>query len=162
MASQFCQYCGAGMEPNSTFCQACGKSQSAQAAPAAPAQQAYTAPSPAYTAPQQQYSNPNSTPQYNPNTAYNAGVQSALDAPLKVGDYVGMFLLMCIPIVRFIMILVWGFGSSSNTNKKNFARAVMILFVIGLALSIVFGILFGAVLFPLISDAFNEYGSSMY
>ncbi len=152
MASQFCQYCGAGMEPNSTFCQACGKSQSAQAAPAAPAQQAYTAP-------QQQY---NTTPQYNPNTAYNAGVQAALDAPLKVGEYIGMFLLMCIPIVRFIMILIWGFGSSSNTNKKNFARAVMILFVIGLALSIVFGILFGAVLFPLISDAINEYGSSMY
>ncbi|MHB8961621.1 MAG: zinc ribbon domain-containing protein [Saccharofermentanales bacterium] len=161
MASQFCQFCGAGMEPDSTFCQACGKSQSAQAVQATPAQQTYSAPSQANAAPQQQYA-PNTTPQYNHSAAYNAGMQAALDAPLKVGDYVGMFLLMCIPIVRFIMILVWGFGSSSNVNKKNFARAVMILFVIGLVLSIIFGIVFGAILFPLISDAINEYGNTIY
>lgn len=145
MASQFCQYCGAGMEINSTFCQACGKAQAAQATQTAA------------STPVQQYNT--TTPQYNPN-AYNPNAQSNLDAPLKVGDYIGMFLLMCVPIVRFIMILVWGFGSSSNTNKKNFARAVMILCVIMIAISIVLGILFGAVLMPIIQEYIDQYGSS--
>ncbi|MHB1452836.1 MAG: zinc ribbon domain-containing protein [Saccharofermentanales bacterium] len=150
MASQFCQYCGAGMDPDSTFCQACGK---AQAAPEQPG----PAPAAAYTPPQQQYNT--TTPQYNPNVAYNSSVQGNLDAPLKVGEYIGMMLLMCIPIVRFIMVLVWGFGSTSNTNKKNFARAIMILFVIMIAVSIVIGILFGAILMPLIQEYIDEVGS---
>lgn len=157
MASQFCQYCGAGMETNSTFCQACGKAQVSQAAEPTPVQQPNPAPSPTYAAPQQQYNT--TTPQYNPN-AYNPNAQSNLDAPLKVGEYIGMFLLMCIPIVRFIMILVWGFGSSSNTNKKNFARAIMILWVIMVVLSVVLIILFGAVLMPIIQEYIDQYGSS--
>jgi hypothetical protein len=54
--------------------------------------------------------------------------------PLSVGQYIGMFLLMSIPIVNLIMPLVWAFGGSVNTNKKNFARAFLILCVATLVL----------------------------
>lgn len=39
----------------------------------------------------------------------------------------GMLLLMCVPILNIILLFVWGFGSSVNLNKKNFARASLIL-----------------------------------
>jgi len=50
-----------------------------------------------------------------------------------------MFLLLCIPIVNFILLLVWSFGGNVNQNKKNYARATLLLMVIGVVLSIVFG-----------------------
>ena len=44
---------------------------------------------------------------------------------------------MCIPVLNIILLFVWSFGGSVNL-KKNFARASLILGVIGLILSIVF------------------------
>lgn len=38
-----------------------------------------------------------------------------------------MLLLMCVPILNVILLFVWGFGSSANLNKKNLARASLIL-----------------------------------
>ncbi len=57
-------------------------------------------------------------------TAYSG--QSGSE-PLRVGQYMGMLLLMCVPILNIILLFVWGFGSSVNLNKKNFARASLIL-----------------------------------
>jgi hypothetical protein len=34
---------------------------------------------------------------------------------------------------------MWSFGGSVNPNKKNYARAMLIVFVTGLILSIIFG-----------------------
>ncbi len=48
-----------------------------------------------------------------------------------------MLFLMCIPILNLILLFVWGFGSTVNLNKKNFARAALILLVIGIIFSIV-------------------------
>ncbi len=47
--------------------------------------------------------------------------------PPGVGQYIGMFLLMCVPFLNIIVLFVWGFGSSVNPNKKNFARAALIM-----------------------------------
>lgn len=60
----------------------------------------------------------------------------AKTTPLPVWKYIGIFLLTSIPIVGAIMILVWSFGSSFNKNTQNYARAVFILFIISLILSI--------------------------
>jgi hypothetical protein len=57
--------------------------------------------------------------------------------PLPVWKYIGIFLLRAIPIVGIVMIFVWAFGSSCNRNTKNYARAVLITFVIFLVLSLV-------------------------
>jgi hypothetical protein len=43
-------------------------------------------------------------------------------SPLRVGRNIGMMILAAIPIVGFILILVWAFGSGSNVNKKNYAK----------------------------------------
>lgn len=58
------------------------------------------------------------------------------DKPLPTWKFMGIMLLTGMPIVGFIMILVWSFGHSCNKNTKSFARAVLIFWIIGLVLTI--------------------------
>ncbi len=58
--------------------------------------------------------------------------------PLSVGSYIIMFLISAIPIVNIIMLFVWGFGNSS-LNRKNWARAQLIVLAVVTVLGIVFG-----------------------
>ncbi len=59
-------------------------------------------------------------------------------SPLSVGSYVIMFLISAIPIVNIIMLFVWGFGNG-NRNKKNWARAQLIIMAVVIVLCILFG-----------------------
>lgn len=146
----FCESCGKEMPDDTKFCANCGakveieKSDQpvstpppadANARPAAavppvvsppPVQNAPPPPPP----PVQQYntSQPKSTP---PQRA-NIGVP-----PLSVGQYLGMIIIASIPIVGIIMLLVWGFGSGGNPNKKNFAIAYLIIMAIVIVLTII-------------------------
>lgn len=61
---------------------------------------------------------------------------------MTVGDFILTFFLLAIPIVNIILVFVWAFGESVNQNKKNMAKAVLILMVIGVVISIAMGILF--------------------
>ena len=49
-----------------------------------------------------------------------------------------MFLLMCIPLVGIILLFVWAFGDR-NWNRKNFARAMLIMSAIMLLFWIIAG-----------------------
>ena len=140
----FCPKCGTNVENGTRFCSECGTDVlAAQAVPAgnAPApqytQNTYSAPPPPPPRPQPQYAPPQYAPQYqqpvNPN-----------DAPMSVGSYIGTMILFCIPLVGFILQLVWAFGSNVNRNKKNFCRAALILEVIVVVLYIIFFIIVGA------------------
>ena len=156
MASNFCQYCGSPMEDNSSFCQSCGKSQTSTPSQVASVpSQSYSAPSQSYSAPSQSYSAPSSgytapqptysSPYSAPYSGYNA-MQAAKDLPLTIGQYIGMFILAGIPIVGQILILVWAFSSNTNTNKKNYARAILLIAVILGVLSALISILFAGLL----------------
>jgi hypothetical protein len=136
------------MPEDARFCENCGSDLKslAQAAPpvhpqvpaepAAPQPQqaysAYTAPPP--PPPIQSVYGP-VQPQGVPYQAdYSAGNRNA---PMSIGAYIGTFLLLAIPIVNFILLLVWSFSSSVNRNKKNLAITILIFWLIGIALSIV-------------------------
>ena len=81
-----------------------------------------------------------------------------LTQPLSVGGYMGMFLLMAIPFVNFIMMLIWLFGSNTNKNKKNFAIAMVLFTIIMIVVSFLLSGIIGAILFPLIQDMqYNVY-----
>lgn len=117
----FCENCGKNLPDGAKFCNGCGaKTEPAQPAPPPPAQTAYT--------PQQTYV---------PQPAAYSGQPGT--EPLRVGQYIGMLLLMCVPILGIILLFVWSFGGSVNLNKKNYARAMLIVCAIGLILSIIFG-----------------------
>ena len=145
----FCAKCGKDLPDGTKFCGGCGEkvdssSVESAAKPAqAPAKPAYTPPpqpahgaQPAYVAP-------------GPQVTYNPPRHGA--EPLSVGNYVGTLLLLGIPFVGFILLLIWAFDSSTNLNKKNLARAMLILSIIGIALAI----LFWGILISIIYSIFN-------
>lgn len=64
--------------------------------------------------------------------------------PMSVKDWLITLLIMAIPLVGFIMLFVYAFSDSENINKKNWAKAQLIMLAIIIGLVILYGILFGA------------------
>lgn len=60
---------------------------------------------------------------------------------VTVGNWMLVYVLMCIPLVNFIMLLVWAFGSSAPASQKNWAKATLLWMVILTVVYIVFGAL---------------------
>ena len=112
-----CKICGAECSDDMLFCKDCGSPLKAS----------------------------RSAPEYVP-------VQPAPDTiskdckPISMWGYFGYELLFAIPLVGFILILVFSFGGTRNKNLKNFARSffcVWILVVVLLTILIIAGF-FGA------------------
>ncbi len=79
---------------------------------------------------------------------------------VSIGDWIISYILMGIPLVGFIMLIVWAFGSDAPQSKKNWARANLIIMVVSIVLMI---ILYATIFAAMISsgamddlmDAFN-------
>lgn len=127
----FCTSCGVENADGTKFCTGCGNALAAPAPAAAPAGGvAYAAPAaPAYTAPQ----------------AAPAAAPGPIGPIMGVGQFMITWLLLCIPILNLVLMFMWAFSSKPdlNPNKKNLARALLLWTLIGLVLTILFGILFG-------------------
>ena len=79
--------------------------------------------------------------------------------PLAVKDWFVTLFITYIPIVGLIMLLVWAFDSTTNVNKKNFAKASLLWTLIGIVLAIIFFTMFMGALFGLLgSEGFNVRG----
>ncbi|MDR3053713.1 MAG: hypothetical protein LBU48_07630 [Coriobacteriales bacterium] len=76
---------------------------------------------------------------------------------VTLGDWVLTIFLTAIPLVGFIMLFVWGFGSSTPESKKNWARATLIWYVIGVIVSILFAVFFGALIIAAIQNGGTSY-----
>ena len=110
--------------------------QPAQAAQPKTVQPAFTQPAPKPPVqPVQQQNNMNA-----PQQAYTQPampLKPEKTTPLPVWKYIGIFLIIGIPILGIVMLFVWAFGSSFNRNTKNYARAFLILTLIMIVLTIV-------------------------
>ncbi|MBS1557526.1 MAG: hypothetical protein JST69_02265 [Bacteroidetes bacterium] len=61
-------------------------------------------------------------------------------------DWLITQLITFIPLVGFIMLFVWAFGSGENPNKSNWAKAALIWVAIGTVLFILlWGTIIGAI-----------------
>ena len=58
---------------------------------------------------------------------------------MSVGDWIITFIVTEIPLVGFILLFVWAFGSDTNLSKKNWAKALLIFYVILIVLWIFVG-----------------------
>ncbi len=67
--------------------------------------------------------------------------------PVKTGDWVLTLLIAAIPLVGFIMLFVWGFGSETHPSKANWAKATLIWFAIILVLSVLLFMVAGFAIF---------------
>jgi hypothetical protein len=152
----FCTECGANVPEGVNFCTECGKPITVAVAAAPPVVQAEpvappvapqpVAPPPVYTAPQPVYTAP---PQY---------AAPGIDSPVVgTGAFFGLLILFAIPIIGWLACIIMAFASK-NRNIKHFARAELILLIIGVVLSVVtyfvFSWIIGAAL-----EYFNEYMS---
>ncbi len=80
------------------------------------------------------------------------GMQPSTE-PLSVKDWFVTLFITYIPMVGLIMLLVWAFDSTTNVNKKNFAKASLIWTLIGIGIAILFMVLF----FGFIMSMMSEY-----
>lgn len=66
---------------------------------------------------------------------------------MSLKDWVVTMLITFIPMVGFVMLFVWGFSDSANPNKKNWARAALIMLAVSTVLYfIIFVLLFGTMM----------------
>ncbi len=80
-------------------------------------------------------------PAYAPQPAYG-DIPPAKDskyAPISALGYIGIFLLMCIPILGLVLMIVWAVGGCKKINKRNMARGMLVMTIIGIILSIILG-----------------------
>lgn len=69
---------------------------------------------------------------------------------MSLSDWFITYILTAIPILNIIMLFVWAFGSNTQPNKRNWAKAMLIIFAILTLLIIGVIIIFGAFLGGLI------------
>lgn len=68
---------------------------------------------------------------------------SAAEKPMGVGSWVGTILLTtCLGLISLILLFVWGFSNDVPLAKKNYCRAMLIVELIAVGVSILFFILF--------------------
>lgn len=72
---------------------------------------------------------------------------------LTTKDWVITLLISFIPVVGFVMLFVWAFGSSENPNKANWAKATLIWYAIGLVLLF---LLWGTIVAAFVGGAMNK------
>lgn len=61
---------------------------------------------------------------------------------LSLKEWVISLIISVIPLIGIVMLLIWAFSDNINPNKKNWARGMLIMYVIGIALYFVFILLF--------------------
>lgn len=144
--AKFCTNCGATLDDDKKFCTECGASVNespagAAAPPPQAAPQSQTAPVYAQAA---TATMPPRQSAYQPAAAYGGDMAPAKGSkyePITTKGFIGIMLLMCIPIVGQILMIVWALGGCRKINKRNLARASLILMLVMMLLTALLGFL---------------------
>ena len=180
----FCTFCGTQVPDDIKFCTSCGKpmgitvkvpaqpvqpvQQVQPQAPSPPPQpqqapsvyaQPQTAPPPqqAYTVPPAQpyAAQPYAAQPYAPAPDPNALPPGSKYEPITTGGFIGIMLLMMLPLINFILLLVWACGGCRKVNKTNFARAMLVVMLAGMVLSGIAFLIFGSISGSLFGDVMD-------
>jgi len=164
--ARFCTKCGATLADDKKFCTECGtpigaaSGETERVQTVNAAEQSAEVSRPVRSAYQQQTPPPvmsgqSALPAYGADIAPPRGSKYA---PITTWGYIGIMLLMCIPIVGIILIIVWACGGCKKVNKRNLARASLIMAVIGLMIGLVIGFLFKNLIGTVVGKAGEETG----
>ncbi|CAK7042277.1 hypothetical protein [Tissierella sp.] len=61
------------------------------------------------------------------------------DNVMTIGEWIGILIILAVPILNILMYVLWAFSSGTNKNLQNFCRATLII----AAITIAFGMLIG-------------------
>ena len=169
--AKFCTNCGATLDDDKKFCTECGASVNE-----APAGAATTPPPPP---PPQTPPPPQAAPVYAqaatatmppPQSAYQQATAYGGDMapskgskyePITTKGFVGIMLLMCIPIVGQILMIIWALGGCRKINKRNLARASLIMMVVALVISFILGLVLKSLFGKVVDKIEAETGVSI-
>ncbi len=59
------------------------------------------------------------------------------ERPLSTSEFFTTMLLLGIPVVNLVLLIAWAFGGSTNLNKRNLSRAMLIFTLIAVVVWIV-------------------------
>lgn len=158
VSSAFCVSCGAPMKDGIAFCTSCGAKQG-DAAPVTPPPKPAAAPPPPPQTPPVYQTPPPQQPVYQqpvqlaPQQSPEQSVKGTKYEPITTGGFIGIMLLLCIPVIGLILLIVWACGGCRKISKCSFARATLILGIIMAVLGLVIGLVFGSMIQSLLKDA---------
>lgn len=148
----FCNNCGASIDDNSRFCLYCGQqidrsnfNNNMNENSFEEAENQYEA----YKGNNQQYNEQQSN---NINDNKPKFVNTLSYEPIGMWGYFGYEILFTIPIIGFILMVVFSI-SSNNINVRNFSRAYLVISLIGLILLFIICSSMGITIF----NIFNRY-----
>ena len=134
-----CNKCGNQVPDNVKFCTSCGAAMTGEA----PVTEATTATVP--------------PPPVTPMQPTQPQADVYKEEPISTMGYFGIMFLLMIPALNLLLLIIWACGGCRKRNKRNFARATLLWFVIGGILSALI-VLVGGLLF---SDEFNTLKESI-
>ncbi|MED1917487.1 hypothetical protein [Brevibacillus sp. DP1.3A] len=82
---------------------------------------------------------------------YVEGSVAENEKVMTMKDWILVSLFMMIPIANIVLLFVWAFGSDGNLNRKNWAKAGLLLMAILLGLYFVFGTIIAIITFILLA-----------
>jgi hypothetical protein len=82
------------------------------------------------------------------------------EEPISTGGYIGILLLLVVPLVNLICLLVWACGGCKKVNKRNLSRAMLVLMLLGIVLGGL-AMLAGSLLFGDIFDEIIDLGTQL-
>ena len=84
------------------------------------------------------------TPPPLPREIMDSDVKGTKYEPISAWGFIGIMLLMCIPIVGILLVIIWACGGCRKLCKRSLARATLIMAAIGLVISLIIGIAAGS------------------
>ncbi|CAI8965616.1 hypothetical protein [Brevibacillus sp. BC25] len=82
---------------------------------------------------------------------YVEGSVAENEKVMTMKDWILVSLFMMIPIANIVLLFMWAFGSDGNLNRKNWAKASLLLMAILLGLYFVFGTIIAIITFILLA-----------
>lgn len=137
----FCENCGKELPDGVAFCTSCGAKQTGVSTVAQPVLNAQPTPV--------QVAEKPVLPRQQPAQTSGGNVDV-----ITMGQYLIMFLITAIPIAGIVMLFIWSFGAEAGPNKKNFARAYLIMMAIAIGASILISIIMSVVMASLIGSMY--------
>ena len=181
---KICPKCGLTLEDEALFCSECGTKLESEEPKAEEPKTEEASPEEVKTeeapknepveekepiiieTPTRQTPPPPPPPKYEPDPA---PAPTSRYAPVSPWRYVGIFVLLGIPLVGFVCTIVWACGGAHRVNVRNFARGILLCYLISLAVALlaiivtaIVAIATGAALLPVLEDLFYEIIYSIF
>lgn len=77
--------------------------------------------------------------------------------PISMWGYFGYELLFAIPLVGFIVLLVFAFGGTRNKNLKNFARSYFCAMIVAVIIIVILAFVLGGLGYAIGSSSPRYY-----